>query len=516
MGLKKSIHNFLGRAAYNVEARGKKRVGQRSFQRPHQKAYAAAAYDRLSKDWKFSDSTADVELHKALRIMRNRSRDLARNDDYFKRFLNLLKTNVIGHEGVRLQANYKTAKGEFDEHAIEEVERAWKTWSKKKTASVCETMSLWQIACQVIRNWAIDGEALIQLTPGWDNSFGFSLKVLSADQLDLDKNGTLSNGNTIRMGVEKTSYGKPVAYHLLTRRPGDTMNAHVGHDTVVVPANQIIHFFLKEDAGQTRGEPLVVTAMKRLRQLGAYEEAELVASRIGASKMGFYKTNDGAEFGEDLVDEDGNPIEKSKDFTTTAEPGTFEVLPDGYDFVPWDPQHPNSSFGDFAKSVLRGVASGLNVSYVGLSNNLEGVSYSSIRSGEMADRDAWRMIQRLVIENFYEDVFSAWMPLAIASGKVKLPMADKEKWKSVNWRARGWTWVDPDKEVKSKERSVANSFESLYDVAAERGFDLEEIFAANGRAKASAEKYGLKLPVFEGVKPEPQQPKKPAGEQEES
>lgn len=493
----KQTANFFKTIFLGVDtSQYKKRVGSRRFQR----GYAAAAYDRLSKDWRFPESTADVELYAALRILRGRSRELHRNDDYFRRFVNMLKTNVIGHEGIRLQAGYRMANGKDpDLDAIKKVESAWKKWGKRKYASVCGTMSLWSTACQAAERWAVDGEVLIQLLPGWDNGFGFAIKVIEADQLDLMRNDVLPNGNTITMGVEKNKYGKPVAYHVLSSHPGDSMHAKQGAVSTRIGAEYIRHIFKKDRPEQSRGEPVVVSAMRRLRQLGAYEEAELVAARIAASKMGFYKTSEGGEFDEDLVDEEGNPIEKSKDFATAAEPGTFEVLPDGYDFVPWDPQHPNQAFGDFSKSILRGVASGFNVSYVGLSNNLEGVSYSSIRSGEMSDRDAWRVIQKMFVEQFYEEIFQAWLPMAIATGALDLPMSLKETWAEVNWQPRGWGWVDPDKEIKSKERSVSNCFESLYDVVAETGRDLDEVLEANARARDRARDLGLKLPVFEGV-----------------
>ena len=42
-----------------------------------------------------------------------------------------------------------------------------------------------------------------------------------------------------------------------------------------------------------------------------------------------------------------------------------------------------TAFADFHASVLRSVASGLGISYVTLANNLEGVSYSSIRQASI-------------------------------------------------------------------------------------------------------------------------------------
>ena len=64
-----------------------------------------------------------------------------------------------------------------------------------------------------------------------------------------------------------------------------------------------------------------------------------------------------------------------------------------------------TAFADFHASVLRSVASGLGISYVTLANNLEGISYSSIRQGATEERDNLRVIQRFLIQHLAEPVF---------------------------------------------------------------------------------------------------------------
>ncbi len=503
-GLRRFISRRLARAEQALEVRAENRrqqaaQRQRAFR---QRAYAAAAINRLTADWKYPETTADVEIYKALRILRGRSRELFRNDDYIRRFSHLMKTNVLGHEGIRLQSRAEDAPGQLDKEACRTIERAWADWCRRQVCSACGTLSLWRMANMVLDAWAADGEVLVQKFYGWaDNKYGFAVRLLEADHLDLEKNEQLPGGNTIIMGVEKNSYGRPVAYWLRPKHPGDTSSIH-SNSSVRVPVNQILHIYEPERAGQTRGVPLIITAMRRLRQLGAYEEAELIAARVAASKMGFFKPTGGSDFGEAGFDENGNIVEPGTtdvDLVTEATPGTFEQLPEGMDFISWNPEHPSSAFESFGKAVLRGAASGLNVSYVALSNNLEGVSYSSIRSGEMSDRDAWKMLQRWIVENFYAPLFEDWLVAALTTGALPLPAAKIEKWRNVRWKPRGWKWVDPIKESKANENDVANCFASLFDVAAERGYDLEEIIEENARARELAEEHGLKLPVFNGV-----------------
>ena len=65
--------------------------------------YAAAARNRLMADFIGSNRSADSEIRWSLKELRNRSRDLERNNEYFRRYLQLLQTNVVGSNGFNLQ-----------------------------------------------------------------------------------------------------------------------------------------------------------------------------------------------------------------------------------------------------------------------------------------------------------------------------------------------------------------------------------------------------------------------------
>jgi capsid protein len=78
-------------------------------------------------------------------------------------------------------------------------------------------------------------------------------------------------------------------------------------------------------------------------------------------------------------------------------------------------------YADFVKANLRGVASGLGVAYHALANDLEGVSFSSIRSGTLEERDAWMLIQEWFSQSFLDRVHAEWLQSALAFGQIALP-----------------------------------------------------------------------------------------------
>jgi lambda family phage portal protein len=206
--------------------------------------------------------------------------------------------------------------------------------------------------------------------------------------------------------------------------------------------------------------------------LNKYEEAELVASRVAAAKMGFFTKEKGtaAGFGADDTDDDGNTI-------TEAAPGTFQELPAGMDFKPFDPEHPTANFDAFCKGVLRGVATGLGVSYSGLTGDLTNANYSSLRAGLLPERDLWRALQGWVIEHFCQIVFADWLWMALLSGAIDLPVAKYEKFLAAEFQPRGWAWVDPESDANASEKAIAAGLNTYTHVLAEQGRDFEDTVA---------------------------------------
>ena len=454
------------------------------------KSYAAASVGRLTADWSRPESTADMEISAALRMLRNSARDMERNNDYARRYFHLLTTNVLGHKGVGLQVRAKGGDGKPDKFANDLIESKWKEWGNLG-CTVCNRYTWLDIQHLVLRAVARDGEVLLFFPESWkENDAGFAMQVIEADYLDLGYNAEMANGNTIRMGVEFNKYKRPVFYHVLTKHPAEYGYRTIGETRLKLPAEQVIHLRRPERIDETRSPPWIVAGLAKLKQMDAAEEAEVVAWRVAASKMGFYIPGDDSEYeGEDET-EDGEPISE-------AEPGVFEKLKKGWSFTEWNPDKPSSTVESFEKAMLRGVASGWNVSYVSLGNNLEGVSFSSIRQGELLDRAHWRVLQTWFIEHLCAPVFNMWLKKVLTTGFVNLPPGKFDKFNSPVWRPRGWEWVNPLQETNAAKEDVANGFKSLEGVASERGEDLEEIFASNQNAKILAEKYGITLPVFE-------------------
>lgn len=450
------------------------------------KSYLAASAARIYNDFVGSHRSADSELRPVLANMRARSRDQARNNEYVKRYLDLLKTNVVGDKGFTLQVKNLDSGGNLDVIGNDAVEKAFKKWCKLGNCTVDGKMSFVDAQKLVIETLARDGEVFIMKHRANEFHDSFALQFLEADYIDHDKNEKLANGNDIRMGVELDKYRRPVAYHILTYHTGDYDYATFAKSPkhVRVPADKMIHLYTPLRAGQTRGEPWTSAALPAIKQLGGFREAAIVNARVGASKMGFFTSPAGD--GVPADDYDGNvPIME-------AEPGSFTQLPQGVGLEMFDPQFPNNEFDTFHKSVLKGIASGLGVSYTSLSNDLEATSYSSIRQGALEERDYYRNIQSFVITHFVRPVYESWLSAAMELETFGIPLAAYDKFSdAAEFRGRAWSWVDPQKEMTAAIMGLKNGVLSLQDVAAQYGKDVEELLSQIARDKSLMEQFGI-------------------------
>lgn len=453
--------------------------------------YLAASKGRLYMDFKGSNKSADAEIRWSLRDLRNRSRDLERNNEYARRYLQLLQTNIVGESGFRLQLKGRNIDGTIDMAGNNIIEAAWEDFCRLGGPTVDGKMSMTDLSNHVIRGMARDGEVFLHIVNKNYLRHGIGVQIIEPDRVDEQMNETLRDGNQVRMGIELDSSTRRVAaYHVLVNNPGDydyATNAN-GAFRQRIPADRMLHVYVQERADQTRGVPWTVTAMPALKMLHGYREAELVAARVGAAKMGFFTSPAGDGFTADGFEDTFTPL-------YDAEAGTFHQLPAGVDFKAFDPTHPTTAFADFEKAILRGIAGGLGVSYTAIANDLEGTSYSSIRQGALEERDFYKTQQRFMIEHFIDPMFRLWMRHVMDFALIPINGQGKfEKFAlGISWRARGFQWVDPLKEINAAVVGLQNGIISHTDIAATYGRDAEETFAQIQRDKEMAKIFGLTM-----------------------
>lgn len=432
--------------------------------------FDASRSSRLTGDWISTPVTAELLIRQHQRVLVARAREQVVNNDYARAFVRICRQNIVGPKGVMLQAAARRADGSLDTDLNQAIEAAWLAWGSRDTCDIAGKQSWRAIQATAVASCVKDGEFMLRKIYGQDaGPFGFALQILDPQrcnpQFDVYN---LPGGRFIRSGIEFNPYGRPVAYHFSVVKESDEFYnyTYAGLNYHRIPAEEIIHGFVPDMVGQRRGLPWMATGLFRLKQLAGLENAAIVNARVGASKMGVIQWRDGT--GPDM------PDDETASFHMEAEPGEFQVLPEGAELKEWNPQYPTGEFAPFSKAILRGISAGFGVLYNNLAHDLEGVNFSSIRQGTLDEREYWKECQEWLIEELIQPVYEAWLPRALLAGLVRIgtrPVSPLmlDACRTVFWQPRRWAWIDPTADIDASIAAKNNLLMSPGQIIREQG-----------------------------------------------
>jgi lambda family phage portal protein len=153
----------------------------------------------------------------------------------------------------------------------------------------------------------------------------------------------------------------------------------------------------------------------------------------------------------------------------------------------------------------------LNVSYHALTGDLNQVSFSSIRSGTIEEREHWMTRQDWMISSILEPIYLRWLDRSLAVNAIpNLPKLNREelfsRFRLHTWRGRRWPWVDPLRDIEATIMAVNAGFKSPQQAAADLGVDVESVLADIARFNQMAATAGLGLTYGQTVPTSPKPP----------
>lgn len=418
-------------------------------------AYDGARADRRATNWISTGASADTEISAVLGRLRDRARDLVRNNPYASHALDVKTANTIG-VGIMAEVKSRRLAGLWDRFVEEcDAERAHDLYGLQDLAERVRSES---------------GEALIRFenAPLSDGrAVPLRLRVLEPDYLDSTKDGTFIGAN-IRNGIEYDAAGAPVAYWLYREHPGDLssfggLNPR-GLDSVRVPAADVIHVFRKLRAGQTRGVTDFAPVLMRMRNLDEYDDAETMRKKIEACLAAFVTAPAGADaarLGPVTTDTDGR--------VETLSPGMIEYLAPGEQIAFSDPKA-SGGYADFQRFGLRAIAAGYGIPYELLAQDLSQVNYSSYRAG-LVDfrlriaRDQWLIhvprVCRRIAARFRAEVQGMQGTNVGAQARFE-------------WTPPRFELIDPLKETEAELEACLAGFDTWDEIVRRRGWTAQE------------------------------------------
>lgn len=460
--------------------------------------YAMGRPGRTTSGWGSQTTSEDTELSTSLRTARNRSRELCRDAAYAKRAKVIIQNNIVG-TGIGLQATVETTRGAFNERVNDEIESVWKRWGKPQHCHTGRSLHFSDMQRMLVGEWFEAGEIFIRLhrtaMPG--SPVPLALEVIEPERIaDQFQPSPVEGQASARLGIEVDRFGAPVAYWIRSLHPGELHLTTAQTDRVErVPADDIIHLRTIDRWPQTRSIPWMHAAGRKLNDMDGLTEAEITAARASACYMGFVEPSPSGDSSFDGPAEEETPPEEE------LEPAVIRRLNAGEKFTGFSPTRPNTQIDPFMRMMLREVAAGTGPSYESLSRDYSQSNYSSSRLGLLDDRDLWRVLQGIFMRSVMERVYRVWLQQAILARAITsisvesyaLHMAVYEE--AVRFKPRGWSWVDPTKEVEAYTQAIAQNMTTLTAVIAQTadGRDLEDILKERKRELELMESMGLSV-----------------------
>lgn len=462
-------------------------------------AYRGASRDRLRSSWLPGGGSADEDLLPELKDIRERSRDLNRNDAHASGITSTMTTNVVG-SGIRPQSRVDREVLDIDEVTVnafqKDAERVWKRWAPFADAG--NRMDFYEIQQLVDRQILENGEALIipMMIQDSVRPYRTALQVIESDRLDTppDKRSDRS----VRSGVRIGEKGEPVSYFIQKTHPGDIRYAkREDREFIEIPASSeygrrnVFHLYYVQRSGQTRGVPFFAPVLNYFKDLSEYAEAELVAARIAACFSLFITSEASMDVSAGGA-YDRNPAGQ---LIESLEPGMIKHLMPGESITSFNPQRPGSSFEPFVERILKAISAALGLPYELVAKDFSKTNYSSARAALLEARRYFKMRQEWLSRKLCQPVWEMLLEEAYLRGEVKADTFYEAQryWTSASWIAPGWEWVDPLKEAQAAEVGLRNGIMTYSDLYAQEGRDWEESFEQRKREQAKIKELGLEV-----------------------
>ena len=466
--------------------------------------YRGAEKNRLRSDWNPFGGSADSDLLHDLPTLRERSRQLDRDDVWARSVFNTLTMNTIG-TGLRPQSRVLVNEVSANPDEVRAWQRACERIWREHMPLLDSQRRMEGYAKQrlLFRSVLQSGDVLdvpIRKRVEGRRTIGICTETIEGDRLATPINLTTEQRARIREGVELNADGMPIRYWVKKRHPGDVMlptSGAVGqtNEFISYPARNslgqpgVFHLYWMQRPGQTRGEPWLAPALSLFKDIGDTVEARVVAERIAACFAAFVTRND--------------PFTTLQNNTTAGqggqrlqqfEPGMIWYGEQGEDVKFGQPNFPGGDFEQFIKIIVKAIGAGTGLPYELITKDFTDTTYTSARAALLEARRFFRCYQQWFASQYLQPLWEMIILEAWARGllpNVDLLGPERSAWLQARWVAPAQGYVDPTKEVKANLEAISGHLTTYSDVIAEQGKDWEEVFEQEAREAELREELGL-------------------------
>jgi lambda family phage portal protein len=430
----------------------------------HIRKYEAASKSPRTGGWVAHGTSANAEIATSLTEVRNRSRQLVRDNPFANRALQVITSSVIGY-GIMTTTESKR------------LNTLYKEWAESKECDFDGKCNMYGLQEQAMNCVIEAGEVLIRRHWVRGAKVPLKLQLLEPDYIDDSKNTWLADGKRIVMGVQFNKEGKKEGYWIYKNHPNDYS---FGYGTTLqsefVPASEIVHVYRQDRIGQVRGMPWGSSVMLRLHDIDEYEDFHLIRQKVAACYGVFIHD----------ADHDDPQVSGKYEIPERLDPSAINLLPAGKSVSTSNPPSLNG-YSEYMSAMLHSVAVGFGITYESLTGDYSQVNFSSGRMGRIdfhANLDKWQW--NMFIPQFCDGVWDWFKSAAVLAG---VP-SDNAKVKHTPPKR---VMVDPTREIPSLIKGIRAGITTLPAVLREAGESPDLVLEEIAKTNDMLDKLGIKL-----------------------
>lgn len=434
------------------------------------RSYEGASNGRLAQGWRAPPGDADTHIARSGQQLRDRSRELVRNNPLAAKIVTVHANNLVG-PGIMPRA--KTGKASTDKL----LNNLFDEWSEQ--CHVDGATNFYGLCYMMARSMVTDGEQFVRrrrrrMEDGL--AVPLQLQILDSEFCDWGKT-TVVNGGEVISGIEYDVIGRRRGYWMFNRHPhGRTAKAEALISSFV-PAEDIAHAF-EPLANQSRGVPWLSPVMTELKDLRDYELAENIRKKVEAChvgvvrpKLGDIDPNVGLEevpgTNPALRDLYGNPVDR-------MEPGMFAVASDGAEITFNNPAI-SAGVEAYIRTRHRSIAAGARQPYELMTGDF---SQANFASGQLGLLDYQRFISAIqwhyLIPQVMQRIYGWFLQAAREGGKIPLNLKV-----TVEWQPPEFEKINRLEDARADLLEVRMGKRSMPEIIAKTGRDPATVVAEN-------------------------------------
>lgn len=388
--------------------------------------------------------------------LREICRDLGRNNPLVKGIFRKLATKIIGTD-TTIQARTD------DEGWNKAVGELWKDEMVNNPCDVTGRFNIHAYLKMLYKSYCQDGDLFTIFTDGGIQAIEGDCCGTPSGHRDA-KHFEVANGIAVSKKTRRV-----IGYYI--GRPNRW--GYIESGSMQKYSQEVVHHSFNPDRfSQSRGEPILISAVDTIDKLFSYVDAELVAAKINACfpMMTTTKTTDGKPppftggVHSSGKDDSGRTVMK-------VEPGMIWEGSPGEKAEAIGSTRPAAAFDTFMMRILTLIGSPTNMPVMLMTGDYSGATFMNSRVAYAEARDTWRDEQEIVVKPFMRRL---WI-LKLQEWIRRKDLKERDDQNRFDVLCKRWPYVDPWKEAKADEQQLKNGTTNHTVICNRQGRDFKEL-----------------------------------------